>query len=149
MASNKLSSAMLNRILKGGHAQIWFNGQELSTAQKFELKMSGDIETLQFIGSMADYSIYNGWSGSGTLERLKTDSSIVKLIVDAFLSGVMPECEMLCLLENPSTGKRERCKVGIITFTEATIMALDKKSNINESIPFNFSDFEFLETIEY
>ena len=147
MASNKLSSAMLNRILKGGHAQIWFNGQELSTAQKFELKMSGDIETLQFIGSMADYSIYNGWSGSGTLERLKIDSSIVKLIVDAFMSGVMPECEMVVLVDNPSTGQRERCRVGTITFTEATIMTLDKRANISESIPFNYSDFEYLETI--
>lgn len=149
MASNKLSSAMLNRILKGGQAQIWFNGKELSTAQKLELKMSGNVETIEVIGSMSDYSIYNGWSGSGTLEQLKTDSSIVKLIVEAFISGVMPECEMLTLLDNPSTGKRERCRVGIITFTEATIMALDKRANISESIPFNFSDFEFLETIEY
>ncbi len=147
MASNKLPAAILNQILKGGHAQIWFNGLELMTAQKFELKMSGNVETIEVIGSMSDYSIYNGWSGSGTLERLKIDSSIVKLIVDAFMSGVMPECEMVALIDNPSTGQRERCRIGVITFTEVTIMALDKRANINESIPFNFSDFEFLETI--
>ena len=147
MASNKLPAAILNKILKGGNAQLWFNGLELMTAQKFELKMSGNVETIEVIGSMSDYSIYNGWSGTGTLERLKIDSSIVKMIVEAFMSGVMPECEMVVLVDNPSTGQRERCRVGTITFTEATIMTLDKRANISESIPFNYSDFEYLETI--
>ena len=147
MASNKLPAAILNKILKGGNAQLWFNGLELMTAQKLELKMSGNVETIEVIGSMSDYSIYNGWSGTGTLERLKIDSSIAKLIVEAFMSGVMPECEMVVLVDNPSTGQRERCRIGTITFTEATIMALDKRANISESIPFNYSDFEYLETI--
>lgn len=147
MASNKLPAAILNKILKGGNAQLWFNGLELMTAQKLELKMSGNVETIEVIGSMSDYSIYNGWSGTGTLERLKIDSSIAKLIVEAFMSGVMPECEMVVLVDNPSTGQRERCRVGTITFTEATIMTLDKRANITESIPFNYSDFEYLETI--
>ena len=55
--------------------------------------------------------------------------------------------EIIALLENPSTGKRERCRVGLVTFTEASIATFEKKSIITESIPYKFSDFEFLETI--
>lgn len=144
---NKLSSAVLNNILKGSNAQVWFNGQELLTAQKLELKMTANTETIEAIGDGAEHTTLNGWAGSGTMERLKVDSSIVKLIVEAIMSGVIPECEMMCLITNPSTGKRERCRVGSLVFTEVTILALENRANISESFPFNFSDFQFLETI--
>ena len=145
----KLNQQMLNRLLRGGHGHIWFNNMEFATVQKVEVKMTGDFETIQVCGDFADYSLYNGWNGSGTLEYLKMDSAISKLIVDAFKSGDMPECEMVVLLENTATGKRERCRIGVITFTEATIIAFEKKSIITDSVPFNFADFEYMETIEY
>ena len=145
----KLNQQALNRLLRGSHGTVWLNGKEMITTQKIELKMAGDFETVQVCGDNTDYSLYNGWNGSGTLEYLKYDSEVSKLIVEAFVSGVMPEIEMICLLENPATGKRERCRVSDITFTEATVLAFEKKAFINDSVPFNFSSFEYLENSEY
>lgn len=146
---NALTTQAVNRLLRGQHGHIWFNGKELATVQKCELKMTGDFEDINVCGDPATYSVYNGWSGEGTLEYLKFDSEISKIVVEAFLSGNMPEIEMIVLLENPSTGKRERCRVGTITFTEASIIAFEKKSIITDSVPFKFADFEYLETIVF
>ena len=111
--------------------------------------MTGDFEDVNVCGDPATYSIYNGWSGEGTLEYLKVDTEIAHEIVQAMLSGDFPECEIITLLENPSTGKRERCRIGMVTFTEVNIANFEKKSIITESIPYKFSDFEFLEVITY
>ncbi len=146
---NALTQKAINRLLRGQHAHVWFNGKELATVQKCEAKMEGDFEDIDVCGDPATYSVYNGWKGSGTLEYLKFDSEIAKLVVESFLSGEMPECEIITLLENESTGKRERCRIGMVTFTEATILAFEKKALITESVPFKFSDFEYLETIEF
>ena len=147
MAKGKLTQQQLNRILRGSHGHVWWNGRELATVQKIENKMTGDFEDINVCGDPATYAVYNGWSGEGTLEQLKVDSENAHEIVQAMLSGDFPECEIIALLENPSTGKRERCRVGLVTFTEASIATFEKKSIITESIPYKFSDFEFLETI--
>lgn len=146
---NALTQKVINKLLRGQHGHIWFNGKELATVQKCEAKMEGDFEDINVCGDPATYSVYNGWSGSGTLEYLKFDTEIMKLVVESFLSGEMPECQIITLLENESTGRRERCRIGIVTFTEATILAFEKKALITESVPFKFADFEYLETIEF
>ena len=146
---NALTQKAINRLLRGQHAHIWFNGKELATVQKVEAKMEGNFEDINVCGDPATYSVYNGWSGSGTLEYLKFDTEIMKLVAQSFVSGEMPECEMVTLLENESTGKRERCRLGLVTFTEATILSFEKQTIITESVPFKFSDFEYLETIEF
>lgn len=146
---NPLTQKAVNRLLRGQDAHIWFNGRKLATVQKCEAKMEGNFEDINVCGDPATYAVYNGWSGSGTLEYLKFDSEIMQMVTTAFLSGVMPECEIITLLENESTGKRERCRIGIVTFTEATILSFEKTALITESIPFKFADFEYLETIEF
>lgn len=146
---NALTTQAVNRLLRGQHGHIWFNGKELATVQKMEVKMAGDFEEINVCGDPATYSVYNGWSGEGTLEYLKFDSEISKLVAEAFLSGEMPDVEIIVLLENPATGKRERCRIGTVTFTEAAVIAFEKQSIITDSVPFKFADFEYLETIEF
>lgn len=136
-----------NRILRGQHGRLWFNGKLLATLQKIECKMTGNYEEINVCGDPATYQLYNGWSGEGTMEYLKMDSEITRLIVEAFVSGEMPVIEIITLLENPATGKRERCRVSEITVTEAMVAAFEKKSIITDSVPFKFADFEYLETI--
>lgn len=150
MASkNALTTEAVNKLLRGQHGHIWLNGKELATVQKFEIKMTGDFEEINVCGDPATYSVYNGWSGEGTLEYLKFDSEISKIVVESFLSGKIPEIEIIALLENPSTGKRERCRIGTITITEAKVLSFEKKAGIVDSVPFKFADFEYLETIEF
>lgn len=147
--SRKKGNLEPNKLLRGSHGTAWFNGKQLATLQKCELKMAGDFEDVNVCGDPATYSLYNGWSGDGTLEWLKVDSDVVRLVTEAYVSGIMPEISVITLLENPLTGKRERCKVSEVVVTEVLLASFEKKALVTESVPIKFADFEYLETIEY
>ena len=61
------NQAIANKILKGKDGNLWFNGQLLATLSKVEAKVKGDFEDVNFCGDNATYSVYNGWSGEGTI----------------------------------------------------------------------------------
>ena len=129
---NALTQKVINKLLRGQHGHIWFNGKELATVQKCEAKMEGDFEDINVCGDPATYSVYNGWSGSGTLEYLKFDTEITKLVTEAFLSGEMPECQIITLLENENTGKEDAKgwdadKVRKMTFKRSVFIVADIK----------------------
>lgn len=147
--SRKKGNLEPNKLLRGAGGTAWFNGKQLATLQKIELKMTGDFEDVNVCGDPATYAVYNGWSGDGSIEWLKVDSDVAMLISEAYASGVMPEISVVTLLENASTGKRERCRVSDIVVTEIMLAAFEKKATVSESVPIKFADFEYLETIEY
>ena len=136
-----------NAIYHGKGGTAWFNGKLLTTLQSCEAKVTGDFEDFNVCDDPATYSIYNGWTGEGTLTRLKTDSEILTLMVEAYQSGVMPEIEIITRVTQKSTGKVERIKLTGVTITEFYLAKFEKKAMTEEEIPFKFSDLEVLETI--
>lgn len=146
---SKVSAFDPKRVLRGSGGHTWVNGKELGNVTKLETKMAGDYEDVNVCGDQTTYAVYNGWSGTGTLEMLHVDSELCKQIVEGFLSGDMPEIVIISMLENKKTGKRERCRYSGITFDEVSPTSFEKKAIANEALPFKFTDFQFLETIQY
>lgn len=134
-------------ILHGNGGTAYFSGKRLVTLQKCELKVTGDFEEVNVCDDPATYSIYNGYSGEGSLTYFKVDSEILKMMAKAFKSGIMPELSLVTRLHQPSTGQSERISVSGITVTEFMLANFEKKSKIEEEMPFKFSNFEVLEAI--
>lgn len=144
MSTNRLD---VNEILKGSSGDVWINGRLLTTVQSIEIKFAPNFEDINVCGEERTYKIYNGWSGEGSLTIFKTSSEITKMIIDGYMSGVMPDVKIIASLKNKATKKAERCAITGVTFTEATAMKFEKQTNIEEEFPFNFTEFEYLETI--
>lgn len=141
------NQAIANKILKGKDGNLWFNGQLLATLSKIEAKVKGDFEDVNFCGDGATYSVYNGWSGEGTLTVKKVDSTIWKICVDAYKSGVMPDIKLISSLTDKSTGKSEKTSIEGVTITEFLLAGFEAKKMVEEEFPFKFGDFDPLETI--
>lgn len=137
----------VSRILKGNTGNVWFNGQLLATVKKIEAKVKGEFEDDAFCGDNATYSVYNGWSGEGTLTMQKIDSTIWKLVADAYKSGVMPTIKIITSLTDVSTNQSERASIENITITEFTLVGFEAKKLVEEEFPFKFSNYNVLETI--
>lgn len=137
-----------NNILHGNDASVWFGGEELFEVEKLEAKVTMDNEDIEVLGNPGTFSRFNGMSGSGTLTRYKVDSSYLELISDSVKSGVIPDVTIITSIKQPATGKVERVALKNVTFTEATLMSLEKKKVVEEEIPFSFGDFELLEKID-
>ena len=136
-----------NRVLHSNQGNMWFNGKRLSTLQSVEAKVTGDFEEVNNCGDPATYRIYNGYSGEGTFTMLKIDSEVLKLMADAFQTGEMPTMTIITAIEQKGTNKVERIAYRDVTIDEMYLAKFEKKSKIEEEVPFKFGHFEVLETI--
>lgn len=136
-----------NRVLHSNQGNMWFNGKRLSTLQSVEVKVTGDFEEVNNCGDPATYRMYNGYSGEGTFTMLKIDSEVLKLMADAFQTGEMPTMTIITALEQKGTNKVERIAYRDVTIDEMYLAKFEKKSKIEEEVPFKFGHFEVLETI--
>lgn len=136
-----------NRVLHSNQGNMWFNGKRLSTLQSVEAKVTGDFEEVNNCGDPATYRMYNGYSGEGTFTMLKIDSEVLKLMADAFQTGEMPTMTIITALEQKGTNKVERIAYRDVTIDEMYLAKFEKKSKIEEEVPFKFGHFEVLETI--
>ena len=136
-----------NRVLHSNQGNMWFNGQRLSTLQSVEAKVTGDFEEVNNCGDPATYRIYNGYSGEGTFAMLKIDSEVLKLMADAFQTGEMPTMTIITALEQKGTNKVERIAYRDVTIDEMYLAKFEKKSKIEDEVPFKFGHFEVLETM--
>lgn len=140
-------SNMVNQILTGSAGNVWLQGKLLAQVKSIELKVSGNFDDINFCGDTATYSKFSGWNGEGTLTMYKIDSTVLKLIADAYNSGDMPDIKIVTKLTNVKTGKSERVAVSGITITEFTLAKFEAKANVEEELPIKFSKYEVLDTI--
>ncbi|EKQ50264.1 MULTISPECIES: phage tail tube protein [unclassified Clostridium] len=141
------NQAIANKVLTGSSGNLWFNGQLLATLSKINAKVKGNFESVDFCGDNATYSRYNGWSGEGTLVVKKIDSTIWKICADAYKSGVMPDIKLISSLTDAATGKSEKVSIEGVVITEFMLAGYESKKLIEEEFPFNFGDFDPIETI--
>lgn len=135
------------RVLHGIGGAAWFNGEKLATLQSVEMKITGDFEDVNVCDDPANYTIYNGWTGEGTLTYFKVNSKILSMVAKAFKSGEMPDITITTRLSQKGTNKSERVTVSGVVITEVMLAKFEKKSKVEEEVPFKFSDFDIPETI--
>lgn len=136
-----------NHILHGAGGNAWWGTKKIATLQSVEAKVSGDFEDINVCGDNTTYSIYNGYSGEGTLVYFKVDSDIVKQLAEAYQSGIMPEITIITSLTQKGTNKVERVAYSDVVVTEFMLAKFEKKAKVEEEVPFKFGNFQLLETI--
>ena len=134
-------------ILHGNNAEVWFGGEQLFTVTSMEAKFQMDNEDVEVLGNPGTFSYFNGHSGSGTLKMYKTNSKYLEIVMNEIKTGVIPDITIIVSTRQPTTGKVERLALKYVAFTEATLANLEKKTLIEDEIPFNFGDAELLESI--
>lgn len=134
-----------NHVMHGNGGTAWWNGKKLSTLQSVEAKVTGDFEDINVCGDPATYSVYNGYSGEGTLTVLKIDSDVLVEMAEAYRTGIMPDITVITAQTQKGTNKVERVAYSDITVNEFMLAKFEKKAKTELEIPFKFGNFEVLE----
>lgn len=134
-----------NHIMHGNGGTAWWNGKKLSTLQSVEAKVTGDFEGINVCGDPATYSVYNGYSGEGTLTVLKIDSDVLVEMAEAYRTGIMPDITVVTAQTQKGTNRVERVAYSDITVNEFMLAKFEKKAKTELEIPFKFGNFEVLE----
>lgn len=136
-----------NEVLSGTDGTIWVNGEEWAELSGIELKVTGEFEDITFCSDYGTYKRYMGFTGEGTITIKKTQSRGMKIMAEAFKTGVMPEIKIITKLTNKQTGKAERTVVKDVVFSEFNLAKFENRSIIEEELPLTFSNYDVLETI--
>ena len=136
-----------NEVLSGTDGAAWVNGEEWAELSALEAKITAEFEDVNFCGDYGTYKRYMGFTGEGTMTLKKTKSRGLKLLADAFKTGIMPDIKIVTKLTNKQTGKAERAVIKDVVFSETMLAKFENRSLVDEELPFTFSDYDVLETI--
>ncbi|BEP28815.1 phage tail tube protein [Helicovermis profundi] len=136
-----------NKIINGTFGTIWVNNEKWIETKSFEAKVTGQYEDVDIAGKLGKSRKYIGYEGSGSINTNKVYSRGAKLLAEAFKTGNMPEIKIISKLSDPSSYGAERVIIKDVTFDEFTLAKFELKSPLEEELPFQFGDYELIDTI--
>ena len=89
-----------------------------------------------------------GKTGEGTVKFNKVTSYMLKKISDNLKVGKATRATIISNLEDPEAIGAERIQLNDCVFTELTLVNWENGKILEEEIPFNFSGYEILESID-
>ena len=135
------------RVMNGTWGQVWENGAEIIEVSAFQSKVSGNYDTLNLCGQMAEDRKLVGVKGTGsmTLHKVYTRGAAD---IRNLMKGLDVRKTLVGKLADPDAYGAERVAHYGVSYDEHTVMdwAASKAGSI--TIPFTFTGIEFLDTVE-
>ena len=113
-----------------------------------QAKMKLDTSEVKRTGTLEKGYKITGISGSGTLKLNKVTSYFLNKVSKDLKKGKATRMTIITNLEDPEAFGAERVRIDDCVITELTIADWEAGKLLEESIPFNFSGFEVLDSID-
>lgn len=142
-----MNSYSPDRVINGTFGEVWVDNDYMAEATALEAKMKLDTSEVNMTGTLKKGYKVTGISGSGTLKLNKVTSYFINKISENLKAGKATRATIITNLEDPEAFGAERIALNDCIFTELALADWESGKLGEESIPFNFSDFEVLESI--
>ena len=131
------------------HGRVWWDGNLLFEATKFEAKVTADREDI-LIGNSKDSKIVS-LTGEGSITIKSVVNRNINRYLEEWKAGRDPRATLSGLIDDPdaSGGQKERCTIDNVWFNELTLMTWEKGTVVEKEFPFGFTpeDASFIETV--
>lgn len=135
------------KTINGTFGELWIDDYYLAEVTGLEAKATIEKTEVNQTGTLAKGYKSTGLDCKGTIKFNKVTSYFQQKLSDAIKKGKTPSCTIISKLADPDANGTERVKLTGCTFDELTIANWEAKKLGEESIPFSFTDWEFLDTI--
>jgi hypothetical protein len=136
-----------NRQINGTYGAVWVNGEKWMDVESFEAKVTISYEDVNMAEDPATHKKMMGWSGDGTMSVKKVYSRGASLMSNAVKTGQMPDVSIVGKLADPDAFGAERVSISEVTFNEFMLLKFEQKTLGTEDLPFNFADYDLIDTI--
>lgn len=136
-----------NRQINGTYGAVWVNGEKWMDVESFEAKVTISYEDVNMAEDPATHKKMMGWSGDGTMSVKKVYSRGASLMSKAVKTGQMPDVSIVGKLADPDAFGAERVSISEVTFNEFMLLKFEQKTLGTEDLPFNFADYDLIDTI--
>ncbi|MBZ9615295.1 phage tail tube protein [Clostridium estertheticum] len=134
-------------IINGTWGQVWMDSDRVSEAYGLAAKVTNQKVAVNICGKLAEDTKTTGIQCKGTLKLHKVSSRMIIKISDNLKNGKETTAVLISALADPDAYGFERLCIKDAKFDELTLTDWEAKKNGEESIPFTFTDWEFLDKI--
>ena len=142
-----MKSYNAQNVINGTFGEVWINGDYVAEAIALQAKITLTKADVNMCGVLAKKSKVTGLEGKGTLKLNKVTSRMAILMSNSIKHGKQIVCTVISALADPDALGAERVAINDVTFDELTLVDWEAKKNGEETIPFTFSDWTFLDEI--
>jgi hypothetical protein len=135
-----------NEVLSGNEGAVYVNGELWSNVTKIDVKATAEFEDVDFVGDAGTKKRFKGYKVDGSIEMKKIDSRVSKLIANGIKTGDMPDIKIITR-QGKFNGQSERVAVTGVVFPELTLIQLEAKAIITESLTLSAESFDYLDQI--
>jgi len=136
------------RVINGTFGEMWVDSDYCAEVTGLQAKVALEKQDVNQCGTFFKGSKITGASGTGTIKANKVTSFFSKKVADSIKARKFPEYTIISNLADPDAYGAERVKLTGVTFDEATLVDWEANKLGEQSIPFTFTDYDFLDFIE-
>lgn len=135
------------RVLNGTYGEIWINDQYMAEVVSFKAELDIDNQEVVQTGTRGTGYKFMGYKGSGELKMNKVSSYVTKMVSKQLKEGKTPTATIISKLDDPDAYGAERVKIIGATFSKLTLADWEAKKLTEETVPFDFQDYDLIDTI--
>jgi len=135
-----------NEVLSGNEGAVYVNGELWSNITKIDAKATAEFEDVDFVGDAGTKKRFKGYKVDGSMEMKKIDSRVSKLIANGIKTGNMPDIKIISR-QGKLSGQSERVALTGVVFPELTLIQLEAKAIVTESLTLSAESFDYLDQI--
>lgn len=136
-----------NKQINGTFGSVWVNNEKWLDIDAFEAKVTIEYDDVNMAEDLATHKKMTGWSGEGTTTVKKVYSRGANLLAEAVKRGILPDINIVGKLADPGAYGSERVAINEVTFNEFMLMKFEQKTLGTEELPFNFADYDLIDSI--
>lgn len=137
-----------DKVINGTWGELWVNDDFMAEATGLEAKVTLEKTEVNQTGTLAKGYKTTGIDCKGTIKLNKVTSYFIKMLSDNLKAGKTTTCSIISNLRDPDSSGKERVLLTGCTFDELTLVNWEAKKLLEESIPFTFTGWELLDTID-
>ena len=134
-------------MLHDNKMEVWINDELVDEIKAFQAKIEFDKEDINIAGDMWLHHKITGYSGTGSMTLNKTNSRMIKLLIDYIKEGLEPEITIVGKLADPGNGGAERISLSEVSFDDLTLFDFEVKTLGEVECPFTFQKCKFIDLI--
>lgn len=142
-----MSKLKANKQINGTFGSLWVNNEKWLDVDAFEAKVTINYEDVNMAEDLATHKKMTGWSGEGSTTVKKVYSRGASILAESIKKGEVPDISMVGKLADPGAYGSERVALSEVTFNEFMLMKFEQKTLGTEELPFNFADYDLIDSI--
>lgn len=144
-----MESYKASNVLNGTYGECWIDDAYMAQTTGLEAKTSVKKTDVPMVGRLAPGKKVTGIENKGTVKMNHVTSEMKLKIADYLKAGKTPTFTIISKLADPDAigAQAERIKFTGVTFDEVSLVDFENGKLGEESYPFEYEDFEFLDVI--